>query len=63
MMGKETIMTTTHDITSFIDEWLADHQGLVNGVSVDFALDVRNMVQHWADLDFPELDIPEPVGV
>ncbi len=56
-------MTTTHDITSFIDEWLIVHQDLVNEISVDFALDVRNMVQQWADLDVPELDIPEPVGV
>lgn len=51
-------MTTTHDITAFIDQWLVDNRDWVSDVSVDFALDVRILVEQLS-----ELEIPEPVGV
>ena len=57
-MTRETIMTTNTDITAFIDQWLADNRDWIGDVSVDFALDVRNMIEQLADFE-----IPEPVGV
>lgn len=61
MTEKETEMhdmPTTQDITAFIDQWLIDNRGWVSDVSVDFALDVRNMVEQLA-----RLELAEPVGV
>ncbi len=58
VMEKETTMTTAYDITAFIDQWLVDNRDLIGDVSVDFALDVRNMIEFLA-----EFEIPEPVGV
>ena len=49
-------MTTKRQITEFIDRWLAENRSWVSDVSVDFALDVRNM------LDELEKALPEPVG-
>ena len=57
-MKEETTMTSAYDITAFIDQWLVDNRDLISDVSVDFALDVRNMVELLA-----EFEIPEPVGV
>ncbi len=49
---------TTQDIIAFIDQWMIDNRGWVSEVSVDFALDVRNMVEELARIEFAE-----PVGV
>lgn len=53
-------MTTTTDITEFIDQWLVDNRAWVSDVSVDFALDVRYMIEQLVDLDLPET---ETIGV
>ena len=51
-------MTNTQEITQFIDEWLMQNRSWVSDVSVDFALDVRLMVEQLEDIE-----LPEPVGV
>jgi hypothetical protein len=55
-----TMTTTTSDITIFIDQWMIEHRDWVSDVSVDFALDVRNLVEQLIDLEVPE---SESVGV
>lgn len=60
MGDGEDQMTTTTDITEFIDQWLVDNRAWVSDVSVDFALDVRYMIEQLVDLDLPET---ETIGV
>lgn len=43
-------------VVDFIDAWLADNAWTVDSRAIDFALDVRNM------LDELEKALPEPVG-
>ena len=47
-------MTTSKEITSFIDKWLVDNRDWVSDVSVDFALDVRNMLEQLALIEEQE---------
>lgn len=51
-------MTNPPDITRFIDDWLMEHRDQISELTVDFALDVRNLV-----LQLEEIEIREPVGV
>ncbi len=51
-------MATTQEVTAFIDQWLVENRDWVSDVSVDFALDVRNMLEELA-----EIELPESVGV
>lgn len=51
-------MTTPSDITRFIDDWLMERRDQISELTVDFALDVRNMV-----LQLEEVEVREPVGV
>ena len=51
-------MTTKQEITHFIDEWLGENRSWISDVSVDFALDVRLLVEQLS-----EVELPEPVGV
>lgn len=51
-------MTTPSDITTFIDDWLQERRDQISDLTVDFALDVRNMV-----LQLEEIEIREPVRV
>lgn len=52
------VMTTPSDITSFIDDWLVERRDQISDPTIDFALDVRNLV-----LQLEEMEIREPVGV
>lgn len=52
------VMTTPSDITRFIDDWLLERRGQISDLTVDFALDVRNLV-----LQLDEVEIREPVRV
>ena len=45
--------TTPQNITDFIDEWLVANRDWVSDVSVDFALDVRNMLIQLAESNSP----------
>ena len=56
-------MTTKRQITEFIDRWLAENRSWVSDVSVDFALDVRLMIDELGASDLTESEVPEPVGV
>jgi hypothetical protein len=56
---KEMNMATPQEITVFIDEWLVANRDWIGDFSVDFALDVRNMVEQLAQLEV----VPEPLGV
>ena len=38
-------MTDTNEILAFIDGFLADHADWLPAVTIDFALDVRHMVE------------------
>jgi len=40
--------TTTEDVLRFIDQWLDDHAWKVDGYVIDFALDVRSLVEETA---------------
>ncbi len=51
-------MTTPPEITAFIDDWLQERRDQISDLTVDFALDVRNMV-----LQLEEIEIREPVRV
>ena len=60
---KRSTMTTKRQITEFIDRWLAENRSWVSDVSVDFALDVRLMIDELGASDLTESEVPEPVGV
>lgn len=57
-MTTPLVMTTPSDITRFIDDWLLEYRGQISDLTVDFALDVRNLV-----LQLEEVEIREPVRV
>ena len=57
-MTTPIVMTTPSDITRFIDDWLLERRGQISDLTVDFALDVRNLV-----LQLDEVEIREPVRV
>lgn len=57
-MTTPIVMTTPSDITRFIDDWLLERRGQISDLTVDFALDVRNLV-----LQLEEVEIREPVRV
>lgn len=58
VMTTPIVMTTPSDITRFIDDWLLERRGQISDLTVDFALDVRNLV-----LQLEEVEIREPVRV
>jgi hypothetical protein len=41
--------TTTEEVLRFIDAWLDDNGWKIDGVAMDFALDVRRLVADTAE--------------